>query len=251
MKKLTLIAFALGLVIVGCAPTSSTVQKPNQGTSPTSGSNTTQPDAKADSPSTDTVPAELKHDAYMLNGLDMGRPLSYNFTRVTGDSPEPGTQTNKLIKVANGEAEFEVSRTGSLAAMGDKDTEVVKPDGLYLTSTAMGTLKSTVKMMPAKVVPGTTWEYAYQITKTDGTVWSFKGKARAERNEKVIVGGKEFDALLVTDTQELEVNGTKRAASSKTWYSRGLGIVKLKLQSKDQKNNLVDMLVEINEKGDQ
>lgn len=236
-------------IVVGCAPAPGVTPAPTSGgTVSTTGSTGAKGGTAIES-----VPAELKHDGYAYNGFDRSTPLTYLFARIEGDKPEEGTQTSELTSVEKGQAAFSVKRTGSLMAIGNEEL-LVKADGVYLVSTSLGSPEQPVKLMPSEVKPGTVWNYDYELNTTTGSKTGtskmrFKGTARAEKEEKIKVAAGEFDTIQVTETAQMDNAGVKGTVSSKSWYAKGVGVVKMKMEVKDNKGRIVTSTIELSGTG--
>lgn len=228
---------------VGCGQGQGVSVDGKQKPSPTVGS---EAKGSSDPAKPAAVDSALKHDAYQYNGLDQTKALKYLFSQVQGQKATEGEQTVTLTKSSASEADFEVKRTGSLQVLGDQTSRVMA-DGVYLVSTTLGSPSKPVMVMPAKVEPGTVWEPVYALEATGGTKVQYDGKARAERIEKVKVAAGEFDALLVTETAKMDNGGNKGTVSSKTWYAKGVGIVKMRMELKDASGKIVTSTVELSD----
>lgn len=226
MRTLTIACLALGIVAFGCqngaAPTASGDPK-----SPTEAGAKPEP-AK---PSFSDVPETLKHEAYAIYGFGAEGPLEYEFVRAEGQPPVPGTQDNELISVKDGEATFSITRQGALSALGGEEW-AVKADGVYLVRSDLGTPEKPVLAMPADAKPGAVWDSDYVLTDPAGSKITFKGKSKIVGNEKAKVKGGEFDAVLVTQTGSITSKDMSGTVSSKTWYGKGLGIVRMRMEVK-------------------
>ena len=249
MKKLYGTPIWAGLLMalaIGCAP-----NNPATSGTGTTGSGTSTTTTGGDA--VQSVPPELKHDGFEYNGFDRTAPLTYLFALVEGDKPEEGKQTSELKSVEKGQATYSVKRTGSLMAIGDEEL-AVRPDGVYLVSTSLGSPQSPVLLMPAVLKPGTVWDYNYELntttpSKTGGSKMHFKGKARVEKEEKIKVAAGEFDTLMVSETAEMDNAGAKGTVSSKSWYAKGIGVVRMKMEVKDSKGAIVTRTIELSDTG--
>ncbi|MBS1713159.1 MAG: hypothetical protein JST30_02355 [Armatimonadetes bacterium] len=236
MKTLPFL-LALAAFAVGCnnGPTAKIVGSGGQA----------KADPSADGkPAVPTVPADYKHDAYELNGFERTKPLKYNFVQVLGESPKSGTQESVLKTVDEKGAHYTVKRGAALDAIGDEEL-LVNAGGVYLVSTSLGSPKEPVLLMPAKVTVGTVWDYDYVLTMQSGDTLTFKGKAKVEKEEKVKVPGGEYDCLLVSETASMDRGGNKGTVSSKTWWSKGTGVVKMKMEVKDAKGKIVASTIDL------
>ncbi|MBS1723267.1 MAG: hypothetical protein JSS66_09980 [Armatimonadetes bacterium] len=236
MKQLVCL-FAVAFVLGGCTKGPDTPAGP-KGTPP-AGSET-----KGGTATGPSIPADLKHEAYAYNGFERTKGLKYLISRIEGEKPEEGTQVSEFKGLANGAATYLVKRQGSLLFMGDEEL-IVKPDGVYLSSSAAGSPKQPIRVMPAKVDPGTVWDYDYELTTPANGKATFKGKARVEKIEKVKVAAGEFDGLLVVETATMEMSTGKGTVSSKTWYAKDVGVVQMKLEVKDPNGKIVKTSFEL------
>lgn len=241
------VLLALALLAAACTPPGTTAdRKSDDPKTPSNGA--TPGESASKTPDISTVPADLKHDAYSYNGFGRTKAVTYLFTKVQGDKPEEGTQSAELKEVKDGAAAFTVNRTGSLEAIGREDL-LVKKDGVYLVSTSLGSPKDPVMLMPATIKPGSVWDYSYELTTSSGDKMSFKGKARAMQMEKVTVKAGAFDTLLVNETAEMNRGGVKGTVSSKTWYAKDVGVVKMKMEVKDSGGKIVTSTIELSNTG--
>jgi hypothetical protein len=193
-----------------------------------------------------SVPEALKHEAFQYFGLGNPGPVKYTFVRVEGDKPEEGAQTAELKAVERDSAAFVVRRDGALTALGTEDI-VVKPDGVYLVSSTLGSPEKPVLVMPAKLDPGSTWGGDYVLRSSDGSEIKYKGKSKIEKRENVSIGGKSYETVMVSESAELEIAGSKRTVSGKTWFAEGVGVVRMRLEVKTPDGKLVKSSIEIAE----
>ena len=191
-----------------------------------------------------TVPSDYKHDAFQLNGFDRDKPLKYDFVQVVGESPKSGSQSCVLKSVDDKGARYTIKRGEALEAIGDEEL-LVNAGGVYLVSTSLGSPKEPVLLMPAKVGVGTVWDYDYVLTMQSGDSLTFKGKAKVEKDEKIKVPAGEYDCILVSETASMDRGGNKGTVSSKTWWSKGTGVVKMKMEVKDAKGKIVASTIEL------
>ena len=84
--------------------------------------------------------------------------------------------------------------------------------------------------MPAKLDVGTVWTYEYKLKSPAGDDMTMKGTGKVEGTEKVKVTAGEFETIRVVESATLIVKGTSSKVSMKTWYSKGLGIVQMKME---------------------
>lgn len=244
---LPLSATLLALVMGGCNPTAKPLEP-----GPKSGNGSTENGGKDGSTApTDasSIASELKHDAFSYNGFEGKKKLTYLFSQYKGETPAPGSQTSVMKSATPTVAAFSVKRSGSLDVIGDEELEV-RTDGVYLVSTEQGSPAEPVRLMPSVVNVGTVWNYDYALTTAGGIKMGFKGKARAEQEVKLKVKAGEFDTMMVSETAEMDKGGTKGTVSSKTWYAKGIGVVQMKMELKDNTGKIVSSTIELSAVGD-
>ncbi len=226
MKKTsTVIALASLIALFGCPGPSATEPKPGEGGTKTESGKEVPKE----------VSANLKHEAYQWMGFGRLEPFTYELTRMEGAPPAEGTQTLSYLAGDDKAAKFQFVRTGGLAQLGDEEFEL-RPDGIYQTAMPSGALAKPGLLMPADVKTGSSWKSTFDVAATDGKKFNFDLTNKAERIEKVQTKGGEFDALLIVSTGKINITEgektTSNAVSSKTWYVKGLGHVKMTLEVK-------------------
>ncbi len=226
MKKTsTVIALAALFALFGCpGPQAATKDTPE-------GSPKTENGKEAPK----EVSASLKHEAYEWMGFGRLEPFTYELTRMEGAAPMEGTQTLSFLGGDDKAAKFQFARSGGLAQLGDEEFEL-RPDGIYQTAMPSGTLTKPGLLMPADVKPGSSWKSAFEVVGSDSKKFNFDLTNKAERVEKVKTKGGDFDALLIVSTGKINITEagktTSNSVSSKTWYVKGLGHVKMSLEVK-------------------
>lgn len=238
---------AMALSLTACQ------QQSNSATPPTGpsakGTPGSEPGKSSDSPSVAlTVPEDLKNDAYRYIGFDKTTPVKYLFSRVQGSKAEEGTQVCEVKSVDKDTVTIQVKRSGALEDLGTEEF-LVKKDGIYLVSTLKGKPDAPVMQMPAKLEVGTVWDYNFPLSGEGGSKMTLSGKARVEAQEKVKVVAGEFDTIRVSETANLDNNGAKATVSMKTWYAKDIGVVKMKMEMKNQSNNIVTSTMELSSTG--
>lgn len=224
-KPSTIIALAALFALIGCP-----------------GPDAAKTGSESDAPKTENgkevpkeVSANLKHEAYEWMGFGRLEPFTYELTRMEGAAPMEGTQTLSFIGGDDKAAKFQFVRTGGLAQLGDEEFEL-RPDGIYQTAMPSGALAKPGLLMPADVKAGSSWKSGFDVAATDGKKFNFDLTNKAERIEKVKTKGGDFDALLIVSTGKINITEgektTSNAVSSKTWYVKGLGHVKMSLEVK-------------------
>ncbi|MCW5937690.1 MAG: hypothetical protein KIT11_10345 [Fimbriimonadaceae bacterium] len=239
----------LAASLAGCAPKDDTgiATGAEPKTESTSGAAGTTSGTETATPDVSAIPEELKHDAYAYSGLSVQKPEKYLFARVEGEKPEAGTQTTTFKGMKDGVATFSVSRDGSISNLGTEEMEVHK-DGVYLVSSSLGKPEKPVMVMPANLKPGDTWSDKYELaTAADDRKIQFTGTSKVEDGGKVKAAGKEFDTLVVVQTLDMNNAGTKGNVSSKTWYAKDIGVVRMRMELKDDKGKVVASTIELAE----
>jgi hypothetical protein len=218
MKNVTF-ALLLAMLVAGCGPAATNEAKP----SPTADSKT----GGGETASAE-IPAALQHDAYTYNGLDCKDELVYEYIAQKGAEPLEGRQFVEGPEQKDNKALFTVKRSGSLSELGDDEVEV-REDGVYLVGGSKSRPAKPSLLMPAKLGEGTEWDTDIELADGPGKV-TLKGKNKASAVEKVKVKAGEFDAILVTQDSKLDTSGTKDDVTAKTWYAKGVGVVKMTLE---------------------
>jgi hypothetical protein len=207
------------------------------------GCNQADPDAAAqgngakDSPKAVALDAALMHDAYDYNGLGSKDELVYDFVPATGNPPEEGASVVDGPKQGDGEATFTIMRSGSLAQLGD-DTVAVRKDGVYLVEGSAASPDKPTLLMPASVEVGTVWDLDLRLTNQGSSV-EMTGKNKVERAETIEVPAGKFDTLLVSQSAVLKTSDSTGNVAAKTWYAKGVGIVKMTLEVKQTDGKVV------------
>lgn len=238
MKTLPLLAVAYAaLLVAGC-------NNPPAASSEAKGSGTSA--ATPATPPTPKVPDALKTDGYYYYGLDNTKPLTYSMT-LNGAKPADGVQTVQLTGVDK-EANFTLSRTGSLVNLGDEEL-VVKPDGVYLVRSMWGPVEPAMMAFPDKATEGKTWKTSNTMKGSDDRSYKMDLTYTIGKVEKVKVQAGEFDALKVTSAGTLTMDGKSYPLTAEGWYSKQVGTVKLELKSKDEGGKEKATIVELKQVG--
>jgi hypothetical protein len=237
----------LALFVVGCNAPAATAQKEGKGTDGAS-QKTSEGTATEPAPAPKEVAASLKHDGFVWMGFEKTEPVTYSLIDLEGANPKIGTQTIRLTDATDKAAMYQITRSGGLETLGSEDFEI-KPDGVFQTRMSSGTLEKPFLMMPSKVEVGTAWTGSFSTTDTQGRKIEFKVNNKAERMEKVKTKAGEFDSLLVTTTGTMTVTTDGKPEtnqlSSKTWYSKAVGQVKMTLEVKKAGGQNVKSSVEM------
>lgn len=172
------------------------------------------------------LPEELRHEAALWHGLDQIRPKTYWFSMENGGREGMGSQVAEINLIEGGVAQLSITRTGALADIGNEEVEV-RPDGIWLVSTTLGTLDKPAKSMPANPAVGETWSNEYVLTATGGQKLQGRSNFRVARQEEVTTRAGTFQALLVVEEGTITVNDQRSTTRARSWYAKGHGMVKL------------------------
>ncbi len=235
MKTKLSIAIGISLLVLTGCQSGTTVTGSGQ-----SGPPATTPAADQKPAPPPVVPDSLKNDAYHWYGLASDKPMNIKMTSSLGQVVT-GTQTFKLVSVADGKAIYEIDRGGDLGNQLGNETLSLEPDGVY-------TIKSTQiegdihnLELPANLKPGTTF-------KNKGKDMKMKNQSGAtedvgqDENFKVVGPSKVTteagteDALLITSTGSMSMGGTTYRIDASIWYVKDKGIVKSVFDMKDTKD---------------
>ena len=235
MKK-SYLYLALAIAICGCkattipstdSTTKQTVAKEQSSTSYTSPT-AVSPATVAAGPKISDIPASLKTEAFDYYGLANSSSIPLQMTG--GKQPEKlGSRERKLIRVASDSATFEEDWTAGLMELGPSTVEAL-PDGIYTTSAFGHLLPKPALELPANVKPGTKWHVDNKVV-DQGKPFEEIGDISVIGVQKVTIGTKSYDALLVKETGQLKTDGNSIDVASQKWYVKGLGEVKESLQT--------------------
>lgn len=184
-------------------------------------------------PSDTPVPDSLKHDGYQYYGLGNADPITLEVSSSGIQGIQTGTQSFRLVELKDGEAIYEVDRTGNLESLLGSMKLAVTPDGIYVRESSIAKVGDKDIEMPAKLETGATW--------SSKTVSEQEGKELNIANSFKVVGVKPIktkvadypDALLIESTGEGTVKGQKVRMETKSWYVKGRGGVRAEVKSTD------------------
>lgn len=236
----------LALLAVGCGSPAATADKGTGTTEPKE--NATEASNPEAAPAPKEVASALKHDGFAWMGFEKTEPVTYSLSKMEGVPPEVGTQTIRLTDASDTAAMYQITRSGGLETLGSEDFEI-KADGVYQTRMSSGALDKPFLMMPSKVEVGSTWPGTFSTTDSGGRKIEFSVNNKAERMEKVKTKAGDFDALLVSTSGTMKVTTDGKTETnqltSKTWYSKGVGQVKMTLEVKKPGGENVKSSVEM------
>lgn len=243
--KTTGLALILALaMVVGCNPPNATDEtaksssvsqtdgKPSTTTSAgTDAAKPTDTAKPAAGPSLADLPADLKTDAFEYEGLANDKPMDMEMTRSTEPTIMTGALITTLKSIKGDEATFEQTYSGGLAALGSM-TLSLKKDGIRATS-------STVKLtddgyeLPTGLTVGKTWK-----SRSKGDVEGH-GPMDSSQTIKVVgiqpvktKGGTYPEALVVVSSGPASLDQKKGQMTSKRWFVKNKGLVKMQLELK-------------------
>ncbi|HVL39779.1 MAG TPA: hypothetical protein VM328_10365 [Fimbriimonadaceae bacterium] len=221
-KWLLIPAFALALV--GCTPKAAETVDSKQ-PDPAKGSATPGAGAAPEAAKTTLadIPDELKHNAFTYYGLAYDKPRDLE-VRQDG-STFSGSQIFRLVEIKDGKAIFEYEHTGGLAGQGTFTISLEK-DGIYTVSSSVAKIKEHELEMPANIEVGTTWNTS-TVFQAEGRSLEQTATNKATRIEKVETKAGTFDALLVESSGPAVVDGEKMQMSTKMWFVKDRGVVKM------------------------
>lgn len=232
-----LLSVAALLALAGC-PGPEAAKKPDGAT----------PESPAAKEAPKEVAQNLKHAAYDWMGFGRLEPFTFAISSLDGEAPTEGTQTLQLLSADDKAAKFQITRDGAMARLGNEEFEV-RPDGIYQTSMPKHTLSAPVMVMPADIAEGKVWSSKFSAASETGQQVAFTLNNKAVRTEKVKTKAGEFDGLLIVSTGDMTVTtagkAEKNSLSSKSWYSKGLGNVKMTLEVKMSNGNNSKSTVEL------
>ncbi|RYG75903.1 hypothetical protein EON77_10640 [bacterium] len=181
------------------------------------------PAAPAELLSIDSLPVELRTDAFEYYGL--GRKLPITMTLTSGGGPQVGAQDVRLIKVTPEEAQFEITSTDGLSVFG-RNVVSLRRDGIRIVESEVMKSQPNDFELPTGLTPGKTWS----------AVQSTEDSARAMKVTLVqkVVGLKSIttkvgtypDALYVTGEGTGTFNGKPIRMRTESWFVKGRGNVK-------------------------
>ncbi|MCE9559744.1 MAG: hypothetical protein K8R88_12430 [Armatimonadetes bacterium] len=175
-----------------------------------------------------TVNAALRHEGFSYYGLENPKPIKMRLDQGDGKGFVEGVTTISKEKSDNPDEEiFLATRTGGLERLGS-DTIKVSKDGIMMVGSSVIQFSKPTMELPANVEPGKTWSESTDITIGNGTKGSLKSTYKIVGVEKVKVGAKEYEALVVSNVGSYSIGGAKSPVEAKAWYVKGVGLVRQK-----------------------
>lgn len=190
---------------------------------------TPMPSAGGKVPGSDEVPAELRNDAYDYYGLGNKAPIDLQMVSTYGGL-QMGTRVTRLVKVANGQATFEIEHTGGLERLG-VSTYVLTMAGLYAEKISIGTFTPGNRIeVPARLTPGAKWGGPITLKLNTGQTIKTNLIYQVVGPEKIKTKAGTFDSMLVKATSVGTTNGKKANEAIKIWLVKGVGPVKIEMK---------------------
>ncbi len=255
-------AIVLGSIVVGCgdsqkvadsktspATSNDTGPKKSPDASTTAASSTGLSDpskpsqAENDKPGlpVDQVPKSLRTDAYEYFGLANMKAQDFEILS-EGDPTRTGTQQLKLTEVKGDRAVFRVTRTGGLAPSGENDYSL-RPDGVWSeNSTLDPSMKPSVEI-PNDLKPGKSWKTVIEVnTSSDKIKQDMTFKVVGVETVKTPLATRE--ALYIKGEGSAEMGGKKSSMTLKSWYTKGIGMIKMEVASKGTDGKVKTIIIQ-------
>ncbi len=187
------------------------------------------------------LPAELKNDAYDYYGLGLTEPVPMEVV-MQGQPTRTGTQLVQLKEVSNDVAVYEITRTGSLADLGSMQVEL-KKDGIFVRSSSIGEIEGSHLELPSGLHIGKSWTSTLKIKGASGTVEN-SSTFKIVRTESVTTKVGKYNALLITSVGPATIAGQKSQMSTKGWFVKGRGAVKMIIVTKPASGPSTEMTIQ-------
>lgn len=233
-KSLSLLALSLavcGLLLVGCQGNNTPAKAGTDSTATSDNKPTNEPKVEPAKTDAEDVGEAMRHDAYQYYGLGNQKTLVYDFS-INGTTEE-GTQKCEYQGKVNDKPTYKMVRSGSLSRLGDESLEL-GADGVSLSGTSMGELDKAALALPATVEIGKSWETKQSITRLDKKVLKIDVTYKVEKMEKLTVPAGDFDCVTLSAKGVNTIDGKNEPFSGTVSYAKGVGIVKLTIDGKDQ-----------------
>ncbi|HEY3782055.1 MAG TPA: hypothetical protein VGL56_13300 [Fimbriimonadaceae bacterium] len=170
-----------------------------------------------------SIPDNLKTEGFSYFGLDNLKPQTMKVV-TEGQQVQEGGIERKLLKVTPQTALYQQDYIGNLANYGSVQVEA-RPDGVYTVAQDGNTLPKPELELPAIPTKGKQWQIDGSTT-VGGKAYHEMGTATIIGPQKLKIGDKVYDALLVDETKTINFDKTTWADTDHTWYVKGLGQVK-------------------------
>lgn len=166
-----------------------------------------------------------KGDAADYYGLNNPTPMKFKITLSEQPTAEKiGYQTIKLKETKGDSKIYSIERTEGIAFLGNQDLRL-DADGIHNVDSATAKFGKEDMELPNNLAKGSSWKSHTEFT-TQGQTLVSDSDLKVEGEEKVTTEAGEHTALLVTSTGYSTIQGKKEVMTSKSWYVKGLGLVK-------------------------
>ncbi len=227
MKNLRyLIPFVLAASVLGCSGDKPKAEDPK-----------VPPVTSGTDPAPVVVPDALKTAAYEYKGLEDPKMLTYTAQLNPELGPEDGTETAILKEIKDGNAIYNVERTGSLSLLGT-DTLELSPAGVSMTASSRGVLDKPSLELPADIAVGKEWASTSNM-EMGSKKFSADSTFKVVREEKVTTEAGTFDCLVITSSMKATISGSTIASENgvattelTAYYAKGVGMVKMDATTK-------------------
>lgn len=172
------------------------------------------------------LPDNLKNAAYDYEGLGNDKPMDMEVTTSNSSTVITGSQTVTLTSVKDGKATFHIERTGGLADLEGSEDDQLSSTGIIVTASDLADVGPNYIEMPADLHPGATWP-SHTVVSKPGKELDTTGDFKVVGTQPVTTKKASYkDALLVTSTGKGKVQGQPVRMETKSWYVKGVGMVK-------------------------
>lgn len=219
----------LALIAVGCSPAKTENPSASPAASPAGAA--ASPGASP-SAAVAEVPEALKHDAFYYYGLSKPRTVAMQLKQGASGPVITGGVEYAVKEVKPDSVVYTAKYTGGLEAQFGTQEISLQADGIKPVSTTIGELKRAGLELPAKLTPGATWDSSSEIVVTGGTTVKQSVRMKVVGPKKVKVGGQELDALEVTGNGTSETGGQKSTLTTRTYFVRDRGAVRMEITVK-------------------
>ncbi|RYG41131.1 hypothetical protein EON79_21360 [bacterium] len=178
------------------------------------------------------IPAELKHAAFDYYGLGNEEPMDMEVRTTADAGVRTGSQITRFKGLEDGKALYQVERTGGLTELLGQMDVTLEADGIYVKSSSVAKVGERDVEMPAKLDPGTTWE-ARTVVDQPGRELNVLVKFTVVGEQSITTPKGPRNALLVTSTGNGTMMTKNVRMDSKSWYVKGVGMVKSELKFTD------------------
>ncbi|RYG31754.1 hypothetical protein EON81_22175 [bacterium] len=234
LSPVLLVAFLVGCQAeepkaVGTPAKGNPVATGNPSTTPTPSGNEAAPPVAGNA---DEVPAELKTAAYEYYGLGNEMPMDMEVKTTADAGVRTGSQITRFKGMEGGKAVYQIERTGGLTELLGQMEVSLENDGIYVKSASMAKVGEHDIEMPAKLDPGATWEARTVVEQPDRQM-NVLVKFTVVGEQSVTTPKGARSALLVTSTGTGTMMTKNVRMDSKSWYVKGVGMVKSELKFTD------------------